>query len=298
MEQIPVLITRNKCDYGNYKEIKVAFGDFSNCQINCPFCFTKGQRQSDNVLSALLEQNFSNISILRFTGGEPLYTQQQINGMAEIINEIDRRVQHNLDIIVIQTNALSVDDMDVDGLYQTKLPLLFEVSLKGTNSMEYRYLTSQEPIEYAKAIPIMQKQFHGYRKIAEKCHSLGNIKVLARLGIFHSGMTRPKYRFIFPETRKIMFHPSYWCTEFNGILQDQNGTWNDVFERKFVVEKIRPSTYGTQNMSNRYRRIISLLEAKGLVEKRKTELPNIYKQKYYSNLSIHIYKKAAVLLKI
>lgn len=149
-----VIITAQSCGCKGFNELRVAFGDMKNCQLKCVFCFTREQKPADDLLSDLNQKSMEETKIIRFTGGEPLLSQTQIDGMLRELSAIENRRLSNLDLIVIQTNALNVENRDLRGFRETSLPILFEVSLKGTNVTEYRYLTFENPVsdETAKSI--------------------------------------------------------------------------------------------------------------------------------------------------
>ncbi len=292
-----VTITTQSCGCEGYSELRVALGDLNNCQLECPFCFTLEQKTSSDLLSSLCKQNLSNVKIIRFTGGEPLLLQKQIDGIIEELRKLEKLELKNLDLVIIQTNAISVEERNIEGLFEFELPILFEVSFKGTNIREYRHLTQRNQIGKDDAEYYMKKQIQGYKIILEKCNSINNISVLARLGIFHSSVTNPTFKFIYPGTKELMFNPNNWESNFEEVLQNQNRIWRDTFERKFVVEKIKTPADGTPGIGKRYRNIIEMLISKGLIEESKSKLPDMYQRSYFYKRGNEIYWRVSNILK-
>ena len=288
-----VTITEQNCGCENFKELRVAFGDWNNCQLKCPFCFTSEQRPSSQALSALINADLNNIKIIRFTGGEPLLHQSQIQGMTSVLSEIESHALPNLDLIIIQTNAIAVAERDIGGLFNFSLPILFEVSFKGTNVKEYQYLTYTAPIDYARAERIMDKQLEGYQAISSYCSSKGNMSILARLGIFHSSIKRPKFAFVSPDTKELMFNPEKWDEQFYSLFDNQRKKWENVYSRKLVVEKLKTQGDGTPPMGRRYRRIIDGLITMGILEEGERSLPEIYQRYYLYQKGNEIYWRAS-----
>ncbi|MCD6530437.1 4Fe-4S cluster-binding domain-containing protein, partial [Candidatus Bathyarchaeota archaeon] len=127
-----VVIKIQSCGCKDFEELRVAFGDMNNCQLKCPFCFTREQKPANDLLSNLSKKHLNNVKIIRFTGGEPLLSQVQIDGMIRELRKIENVKLPNLDLIVIQTNAIGIESRDIDGFQSLDLPILFEVSFKGT----------------------------------------------------------------------------------------------------------------------------------------------------------------------
>ena len=293
-----VSITTQSCGYKGYDEVRIAFGDMQNCQLKCPFCFTLQQKPSLAALSSLTRSNLANVKIIRFTGGEPLLHQEQIDGMTYELQRIAKHKLINLDLIVIQTNAMSAKDNNIDELLQFELPIIFEVSLKGTNVREYRHLTSEYSLNKFQAESIFKKQIEGYNIISSKCGISNHVAVLMRLGIFHSSVNRPTFRFIFPDTKELMFNPNDWSPEFAHVVLDQKMIWGQTFEGKVLVEKIKTPADGNPGIGKRYRNIIEQLKCKGLLEESKTVLPNEYHKRYFYKRGNEIYWRCANIFRL
>jgi len=73
-----------------------------------------------------------------------------------------------------------------------------------------------------KAKQLLDGQKRGYTHLVEKFRRTRNILILARLGIFHSSLMRPTFKFVFPDTGELMFHPRDWSREIIDIHLDQN----------------------------------------------------------------------------
>lgn len=292
-----VIINKQSCGNKNYYELRVAFGDMQNCQLKCPFCFTMGQKACIYELSELQKQDYSNVKIIRFTGGEPLLNQNQVDS---IIDEL-RKLQKNIDIrplIVIQTNGLNINNIDVNGFFELKYPILFEISLKGTNAFEYRYLTFDKAINMTSAQELFNKQVEAYHNICNLFMHNDNIAILARLGIFHSSLTSPSFKFVFPNTNDLMFNPSNWDNAIINIVEDQRVKWKDSFKGKFLVEKIKTPGNGTPVMGQRYRKIINDLKLKNLLVEAKSSIPRIYNDNYIYLSGYDTYRIIAEQLRI
>lgn len=288
-----VIIKKQPCGCKDYLELRVAFGDLNNCQLKCPFCFTLGQKPDYVKLSSLTTRITPDIKVVRFTGGEPLLNQNQVNGMIRELRKIEEMNLNHIDLIVIQTNAISAESLNIDRFFELKLPILFEVSFKGTNYREYQYLTYSKPINRNNAERIMKMQLRGYMYISKKCASVKNISILARLGIFHSSLKEPTFKFVFPDTRKLMFDPNNWASEIYQVLQDQNRIWGDLFENKFVIERLKTPADGRPAMGKRYRYIIEKLKSKKLLIESKSKLACKYQVSYYYKRGNVIYQKIA-----
>lgn len=288
-----VSIKEQNCGCEDFKEVKVAFGDLDNCQLKCPFCFTIEQKSSTQRLSELQNSDISKIQFIRFTGGEPLLRQGQIDGIINQLQLIEGRGMPSLKLIIIQTNAISVTDNNIDGFFESRLPILFEVSFKGTNIREYQYLTYKNPIDRTQAETIMQKQISGYEILSKKCQGVKNISVLTRLGIFHSSILSPKFKLIYPESRELMFNPNQWHSAFRTMFSNQISLWGNRFYRKIIVEKIKTEGDGSRPMGKRYRRIIDNLISQGLMEELKSSLPNIFQKHYIYKRGNEIYMNAS-----
>ncbi|MDP2215777.1 MAG: hypothetical protein Q8J68_00575 [Methanolobus sp.] len=291
-----VTITQQNCGTGQYQELRVSFGDLENCQLKCPFCFTLGQKRSKDSLSDLGEVDISKVKTIRFTGGEPLYHQEQIDGIIRELKLIEKKNPPGLDLVILQTNAISVSNINLKELFEIELPILFEVSIKGTNIKEFELLTFESRIDAKSAQYFMEKQFKGYEIISNVCKPKKNISVLARLGIFHSSVTKPTFKFIDSTTHELMFNPDNWDKRFLNIHNDQNRIWSDLFDRKVLIEKIKTPGDGSPNMGIRYRQVIEKLKSIGILEENKSSLPQIYHEKYLYEKGNDVYSKIAAQL--
>jgi len=294
-----VTIKDGSCGCRDFRERVVRFGDMRNCQLRCPYCFTREQKPGMTSLSRLGQMDMSGINMIRFTGGEPLISQRQIDGMIQEISVLEERNPPDLDLVIIQTNALDVKERDLNGLLELSLPVLIEVSLKGTNVREYAYLTFDLPIPMEKAEQIFDRQMRGYVHLVEKFRRTKNILILARLGIFHSSLTRPTFKFVFPDTEELMFNPRDWSQKIVDIHLDQNRIWGKTFEGKLVVEKLKTPADGSPGIGRRYRRGIDLLKSKRLLveDPRREPLPRGFKERYFYKRADVIYRSAISLAK-
>lgn len=295
-----VLITKQRCGKEGFNELKVAFGDMTNCQLKCPFCFTREQKKATEDLSGLYNYTRDQIITIRFTGGEPFISQNQTRGITKELSKIEKCRSKSLQLIIVQTNGLDVKKRDLDFFKTSKLPILFEISLKGTNVEEYRFLTFEKPITQRNAKKILQKQYEGYFYLTEMFEKKVNIQILARLGIFHSSITKPMFKFVYPEdNERIMFNPENWDNKIFEIYTDQRRLWNKTFDKKMVVEKIKTGADGRPAMGQRYRRIIDDLKMKDIMieDVNKMRLPKSFSEKYYYKRGNAIYGPAQNFIK-
>ena len=292
------IITAQSCGCRGYNELRVAFGNMLNCLMKCPFCFTLDQKASAEPLCNLSKRNLANTRIIRFTGGEPLLHQEQIDGMVDQLSKVEEMRLANLDLIVVQTNALSAESRILDGLFQFKLPVIFEVSFKGTNVREYQYLTTEHSLSEDQAANIRHRQTRGYEVLRDRCSGLGNVSLLARLGIFHSSIRKPTFAITLPDTRELMFDPDCWSPAFKHVNTSQREIWGDVFEGKVVIEKIKTPADGNPQMGKRYRDIIERLKGKGLLRESGTILPENYLENYFYKRGDEIYRRCGNALRV
>lgn len=295
------MITTQRCGCQGFNELRVAFGDMKNCQLNCPFCFTREQKQAYDHLSFLNQHSLDSVRIIRFTGGEPLMSQAQIRGIIRELSRIQEQELESLDLIVIQTNGLDVATKDLTEFGNLSLPLLFEISFKGTNVDEYRWLIFERAINIREAESFLKKQFEGYMHLVKTFKDKENALVLARLGIFHSSLNKPTFKFVYPNDKKrLMFNPADWSPHILEVYQNQKGIWDETFDGKMVIEKIKTPADGSPGIGKRYRRVIEHLKSKNLLveEVTKIPLPKVFKEKYFYKRGNEVYESAQRLLKI
>lgn len=133
----------------------------------------------------------------------------------------------------------------------------------------------------------------------EKFQDKRNIAILARLGIFHSGVNTPTFKFVNPDTGKLMFNPNDWAPEILDIHINQNRIWSETFNNKLVIERIKTAADGTPGIGKRYGEVIEILKSKGLLveDLRKTPLPDIFREKYYYKRGNEVYRSASKFIK-
>ena len=183
-------------------------------------------------------------------------------------------------------------------LFQTRLPILFEVSLKGSNTKEYQYLTYEHPVTASQAESILKKQIRGYEILCEKSESHKNISVLARLGIFHSSINKPTFYFVYPGTKELMFNPKNWSPEILKLLTDQRRIWGDLFDNRLVVEKLKTPADRSPGIGRRYRHIINILKTKDLLQEATVLLPPEFKNSYFYKRGNEVYWRCSSRLKV
>jgi hypothetical protein len=245
-------------------------------------------------MNSLMTRNLEHVKIIRFTGGEPFINQEQTNLIIDALYTLNKNKPQNLSLVVIQTNGIGLKAREglSDIAKLRRLPIVFEVSFKGTNATEYQYLTHQEFINLKQAQNIMTNQFEGYNYLSSKFKEIPNISVLARLGIFHSSVKHPTFSFVYP-TGNLMFNPAQWDEEFIMLLEHQASLWGNLFDGKLVVEKLKTPGDGNPGMGKRYRGIIDKLKEKGVLNEGRIDLPFQYHQSYIYKKGNEIYWLAA-----
>ena len=290
-----VMIKKQSCGCEGFQELRVAFGSMDNCQLKCVFCFTREQQSSNERLSDFGHMSLEDVKIIRFTGGEPLMFQNQIDGIVRELSAREDTIKEYVNLVVVQTNAIGIGERSLKEFSRLQVPLLFEVSFKGTNVAEYQYLTFENPTSSGSAESVLSKQVEGYRHLAKVFADNENIAVLARLGIFHSSLNSPTFKFTYPSNEgALMFAPSRWDKRFYDIWFDQKAIWGETFEGKMVVEKLKTPADGSPGIGRRYRAIIDHLKSKGLLleDTRKSAIPQEFRERYYYRKGDEIYKAA------
>jgi uncharacterized Fe-S cluster-containing radical SAM superfamily protein len=294
------MITKQNCGCKGFQELRVAFGNMENCQLKCIFCFTREQQASTNHLSDLRRVSLEDVKIIRFTGGEPLISQNQINCMIAELSARENLIRENVDLIVVQTNGIGIQGRDISKFGNLSLPLLFEVSFKGTNLAEYQYLTFDNPISPDLAESFFSQQTQGYKHLLDTFADKDNIAVLARLGIFHSSLNSPTFKFVYPSKRgSLMFAPSKWDQRFRDVWLSQKSIWKETFSGRIVVEKIKTPADGSPGIGRRYRAIIEQLKARDLLleDSKRTKISDEFRERYWYKKGYEIYNSAVKFIR-
>jgi len=212
---------------------------YCNCHFECIFCFAISYAWPSRWKSAKPIRKCSPIEIaesikreialkkydwVRISGGEPLLTIKRTRELIETLFLLDRSVDSPLRI-VIQTNGFAVSNKkiqtELEKLLATEnIQILIELSLKGTNNIEFSLLTQRKPELYS-------NQINGY-DVLKEITSGNHISVRARMGI---GSHSKSIIFVYPDTFptkedkmkpiEAMFHPSKWCDDFEQLYQSE-----------------------------------------------------------------------------
>jgi sulfatase maturation enzyme AslB (radical SAM superfamily) len=172
-------------------------------------------------------------SFIRFTGGEPTIYWKELIQVFSLL--ADNKRVGNIPILV-QTNGILIGsgEVDLNELNRqptAKLRFLFELSLKGTNDVEFEILTTKPKKLY-------EHQLSAYEKFKTAQKTNPNLSFVTVLGIYHSAINNQysKYAFVYPSDGHLMFDKHKpWHHKFEKI-------WNES-ERKWV-EPLRMSPKG------------------------------------------------------
>lgn len=83
-----------KQNYGGGKpkyELRVAYGDWNNCNLKCSICFVQNSKPSGTNNIKIQDVNFGDITYVRFTGGETFINAVQVQDMENTIRSIESR---------------------------------------------------------------------------------------------------------------------------------------------------------------------------------------------------------------
>ena len=85
-------------------------------------------------------------------------------------------------------------------------------------------------MQCARAKSLLEKQYEGYFHLVRALKNVNNVLVLARLGIFHSSITKPMFKFVYPNDKnRVMFNPKDWAPQILEIYKDQKRIWDETF---------------------------------------------------------------------
>lgn len=236
------------CDYeGRYHEVR---WDLSGCNLRCLFCWSPASipetshdpvrhvTASDLVSATTDGTRQRGATFIRFTGGEPTLQWAEL---AEALRSLHESATSSSPPILIQTNGVAIGDgaASLDVLGSTpRQRYLIELSLKGTNAMEFALLTGREPALYS-------QQLKGLAALRAYSSQHPNVQVVAVLGIYHSATGgRSKYAFVDPSDGHLLFEDlPRWDPEFRRQWTSASHKW---------VEALRMSPKGVWD--NLYRR--------------------------------------------
>lgn len=268
-------------------ELRVEYGDLNNCNLKCPFCFTQYSKQNNVPKDDISNFDFTDVTYVKFTGGEPLINQPQIEDINNKIKEISK---NNPKIFyVIQTNGL-IEEMEskmeslLQGLENLTSKIIIEFSFKGTNVEEYQYLTRANKINQTNASLLMKQQVDNYHLVKDYIQNKGNVALLPRLGIFHSGNIQVKYRFVYPyKQNMLMFQKENWSDEIKSVFEDYI---NNSKLRMIPVEPLITASSEFNQIGKRYSKIISSLLSRKIIREYNSVIDkkvNLFDNVYCSN---------------
>jgi uncharacterized Fe-S cluster-containing radical SAM superfamily protein len=205
------------------------------CILGCEFCKTPASKP-EKLGNQIIELNPTQIfdiaaqnivdpskSFIRFTGGEPtIYWKEVIEVLKQLANN-----ETTVDIpIVIQTNGISIGNgtVNVYELNRTpfnRLKILFELSIKGTNSEEFELLTRTSKKLYA-------YQIKAYKLLKNARSHNRNLSFICVLGIYHSSNKEKESTFVFvyPNSNIPMFdRHKPWDKEFENMWKETKRKW-------------------------------------------------------------------------
>ncbi len=181
--------------------------DMKGCNFDCKYCWcwkmrylSKDIRKTpERVVSDVLcriektlEDRFVRRSkyrfgVLRITGNEPTLQWGHVVEVMRILNDLDRlrggsvaEVARGLKLI-IETNGVLLNEIDLDPLLDLDLTIDFDVSFKGVNPIQFEWL-SDRPRK------LFERQIEGFVRAFDFAESNGldNVRVNPVLGINHA----------------------------------------------------------------------------------------------------------------
>ena len=224
--------------------------DLIDCMLGCEFCWSPASRPK-NMKESIIElspiqvirktiENIKNPlkTFIRFTGGEPTLYWRELLQVFEYFAKDE--IMSNIPVL-IQTNGISIG-MGTTNLYElnkhpfNKMKILFELSIKGTNSEEFELLTrtSKKLYNYQLTAWKMQKNIQSHNP---------NLSFITVLGIYHASIKgkRSKFAFIYPSDQTLMFDGHKpWDKEFEKIWNETERKWVEPLRRypKGLWEKV------------------------------------------------------------
>lgn len=197
-------------------------------------------------------RNYPNYNWMRILGGEPLLNNQYIDFLFNVlikVSQIDSLKFNNG--IIIQTNGIFIGRGDtsllkkkLEELYEVNpsVKVCIEVSIKGTNEEEFELITrshnrSDKEFEEFRRLfgwdlrMYMPKELFNFNikafyKLQEIANDLPNFRptIIAGFGVNESYLlmgehSKNRITIIFKDNKPI-FHPNFWCEEFEKLYSD------------------------------------------------------------------------------
>lgn len=242
--------------------------NFFGCNLKCPFCFAQKYSYPDTKLGVELDTKnrinldgpqltlkisefidaYPDICYLQLTGGEPIKSNTDLNEIIHTLIALDDRGLR----IIFQTNGLVLGrtpDASIEIISKLQnleqAHVLFELSLKGTNPLEFQELSGSGIQEWS------QFQYGAYWALSKICDGYSHLNLVARLGTGHH---RKSISFVLPDKNEPMFLMKNWSPEFKEIYDDM--ATRTGFE-KMVCETVNAE--GDGGVNNYLRRSIPAL---------------------------------------
>lgn len=241
---------------------------YFGCNLQCPFCFAQKYSYTDNRLGIDLDRKrrisldisqitlkisefldtHPNVCYIQLTGGEPIKSHENLNEIVQTLLDLDhRRIR-----TIFQTNGILLGSspdksMEIisDLQYLEHSHILFELSLKGTNPLEFQVLSGSGGKDW------YHFQTEAYWALRRVCDGAAHLNLVARLGTGHH---RKSISLVLPGSGEPMFLKKNWSREFEEIYDDQ--VIRTSFER-MVCETINAE--GDGGVNNYLRRSIPAL---------------------------------------
>lgn len=157
---------------------------------------------------------YPSVCYLQLTGGEPINTQSDLNEIVNTLLNLDHRGLRT----IFQTNGLLLGRTpDVTNEIFSALRdlehshVLFELSMKGTNPLEFQTLSGLGVEEW------YQFQCEAYWALRRICDKSSHLNLVARLGTGHH---RKSITLVYTDSGEPMFLKRNWSPEFKEIYFD------------------------------------------------------------------------------
>ena len=207
---------------------------FFGCNLRCPFCFAQKYSYPDTNLKVDLDKKrrmsldgsqfemeitefldvYPDICYLQLTGGEPIKTHSDLNEIVNTLLNLDHRRLR----AIFQTNGLLLGrtpNMTIEIISALRdlehSHVLFELSLKGTNPLEFQVLSGSGVEEW------YHYQCEAYRALRNLCDEYDHLNLVVRLGTGHH---HKSITLVYPDSGEPMFLKRNWSLEFMDIYDE------------------------------------------------------------------------------
>lgn len=266
---------------------------FANCSLLCGACFASGyswgdrysrhKRVSRNVPVETIVRDYqaipqpvnSSYNWLRILGGEPLFSDENINYLFDFLKQIGPSAAKFNNAIVIQTNGIHIGKGNTQILRESLLELYkinpeifisIEISIKGTNPQEFALISRSKPELY-------DFNIKAYQTLLDL--ELPNLRptIVAGFGITESYLLtngRSQRRVtILSSAKKPIYHPAHWDETFSTLYDN------------FLADKSNPIT-STGRMP-----MYGIGDSDGWQERSRGLASNLYRDQFLDTTSQH-----------